>query len=450
MKRKIIKITINTIALTILIFLISLVIQNDVYAEVAQPPVYSSSSADFYGGLTGRYPYLGEITEEQRLNMERLEKMPFGKMNPDIWMKITSQISCLAETKQIKNNKVEDDRMVEIAKPFGVTGEEYMAFYLQMLNGKLDMNNFSGFNAEILFEKMNQEFEYLKKNNCRPAGGGDNGGNLQASSTVLVVPMTDELWFEITARIRCLDRISLMFTKYEIGKIFTPFGVTPAEYQAYSGDMIKKMEALADKDGSQWTKSDWDFGTLYNKFKVRLENLKKNNCVLEDGQAISEDYNLPDSEPAGWDKTKCKLFSCNNCYKVTDTSSFWEKYRCKNLCAGCPIGTPPDKPVYSCSGFCSQNNCPESADKIDGNCEPQKVCTRCGFLKLFSCCKQQETVCCQTKPAEKCIGTCGLKNCANGEMPTGANDCPSGKEKYKCGFLKLFNCKRNVAGVCCK
>ncbi|MFA7662791.1 MAG: hypothetical protein WCX88_02635 [Patescibacteria group bacterium] len=387
-----------------------------------------------------------ELTEEQRINMERLEKMPYGKMNANLWIKITAAMSCLIDTKQVTGNKIEDAKMNEIVKPYGVTGEEYLAFYLQALAGKIDLSEFDAMGEDGYFEKMNKEFEELKKNNCKVAGVDDIEVGLEPEPKE---KLNEDVWFEITARIRCLDRIMMIFTKYEIGTIFEPFGVTQAEYNVYGEGMIKKMEDLANKDTKLWTKDDEDFALKYKQFKLRIEDLKKKNCVLEDGRVISEEYNNF-TEPTGWETAKCKVLSCNNCYGVTESSNFWEKYRCNNLCTGCPVGTPPVKPVTNCAGFCSLASCPDSAESLAGTCAPEKVCTKCGFLKLFKCCKEKEAVCCQTKPAEVCKGTCGLKECSKGMANEGTKDCPSGKEKYKCGFLKLFNCKREVSGVCCK
>ena len=415
------------------------------YSGLSQ--IYSSGAV--YGG---GYPLLGEITEEQRQTMDRLLVMPTGKMNPEIWAKILGRLSCYIETKQLVDNKVSDAVMANIAKTYGVSGEEFMAYYIQMMSGKLDTNVFESYPEGALLELFNKEFEASKKIGCKPAAGADAIGESGATSTAV---MTDDIWFEITARIRCIERISLTFTKYEIGTIFTPFGVTPADYSVYNEIMLKKMDELTKKDESQWTEGDMAFGQKFKQFKTRIETLKKNNCVLEDGRKISEEYNLPATEPAGWDKAKCKLFSCGGCYNVTETSSVWAKYRCKTLCEGCPVVIPPPPIVTNCAGFCSMGECPFFADKVtSGNttCAPQKVCTRCGLFKLFNCCKEEATICCRTRPADNCQnqeGSCGLKQCSNDMKSVGTKDCPSGKEKYKCGPFGWFTCKRSVSGVCC-
>jgi hypothetical protein len=466
MKHKLVKILISFVILTVLAFFILTAAKNNVKAETAPAGNPASDStgnsyADYYKNLqqnyaangaslpgTGGFPALPEITEEQRQNMDRLLKMPVGKMNPDIWLKITFQWSCLMETKQIEDKKISEEQLAEIVAPYGVTGEEYLAFYLQMTTGKLDTSKFGNFNVDIFSEKTKKDYEELKKKNCQTAGiGKKKAPDIVAPAAV----MTDAVWFEITARIRCLDRASLIFTKYELDRIFGEFGVTPAQYNVYNKDMIKRLETVVDKDESQWTKSDEELILQYRQFKIRLENLKKNNCVLDDGKPISQDYddsNATTTMPAGWETAKCKLFTCDNCYGVTASSSFWEKYRCQSLCSGCPAGTPPVKIVTNCSGFCSLAACPGYADKISGACAPEKVCAKCGLWNMFKCCKDREAVCCQVKPLPAC--TCGIKTCPAGLTSEGAKDCPGGTEKYKCGLFKWFTCKRAVSGVCCR
>ncbi|MDD4902689.1 MAG: hypothetical protein PHE24_06160 [Patescibacteria group bacterium] len=412
---------------------------NQYYAELQKK--YAENGMAYSGGAAGSFPVLPEITEEQRQNMDRMLKMPVGKMNPDIWLKISSQWSCLMETKQISDKKLSEEQLAEIVAPYGVTGEEYVAFYLQMMSGKLDTSKFENYNVDIFSEKTKKDYEDLKKNNCRVAGVGKKKAPDIASSTAA---MTDAIWFETTARIRCLDRISLSFTKYELNRIFGEFGVTVAEYNVYNREMMKRLEALVAKDENLWTDSDTALILQYRDFKTRLETLKKNNCVLDDGKPISEEY----APPPGWDTDKCGLFTCDTCYRVTDSSSFWEKYRCKSLCSGCPVGTPPVKIVTNCFGFCSLAACPDYADQITGTCALEKVCTKCGLWNLFKCCKEKETVCCQPKPKPVC--SCSIKTCPAGLTSEGEKDCPGGTEKYKCGPFKWFTCKRAVSGVCCK
>lgn len=448
-----------TAILAVFAVLFLAIAQNFANAESLSPPAGESVSGDaginyagyyenlqkYYSSGIGGLSSFGELTEEQRQNTDRLLKMPVGKMNPEIWLRATSQISCLSETKQVKDNKISEAQMAEIVKPYGVTYEEYMAFYLQMMTGKLDTGKFENFNVDIFSEKTKQEYETLKKDNCRPPGISNKK---QGDFTGSAAPMTDAVWFEITARIRCLDRTLYAFTKYEINNIFTPFGSTLADYKIYSEGMIKKMENFTAKNENQWTKSDRDFALQYKQFNLRLENLKKNKCVLENGQEISEEYSVGTTTLTKWETSKCKLFSCNNCYGVTSSSSFWEKYRCKNLCAGCPVDTPPIKPVTNCSGFCSLSSCPDYAEKVSGTCALEKVCTKCGLWNAFTCCKEKEAVCCQPKPVPAC--SCSLKTCPKGLVSEGAKGCASGTEKYKCGLFKLFTCKREVSGVCCR
>jgi hypothetical protein len=231
------------------------------------------------------------------------------------------------------------------------------------------------------------------------------------------------------------------FSKYEIKTIFGSFGVTPSEYQIYSDNVVKRLENILGKD--EWTDEERALIAVNQKLKPRIEELKKKNCVLEDGTPISEEYNKPIEKPAWWDEKKCNLFSCNDCYKVTEKSSFWEKYRCKSLCEGCPVSTPPPPPVNNCAGFCSIDNCPGYAEQIAGECAPQEKCQKCGPFKLFNCCKDVPAVCCKTKPIE----FCALKSCPSGTASTCKKDCPSGKEKYTCWVF--FKCTREVKGVCC-
>ncbi|MDD5528328.1 MAG: hypothetical protein PHO56_05180 [Patescibacteria group bacterium] len=192
---------------------------------------YSANGAAYSGGLAGGLPSFGELTEEQRQNMDRLLKMPVGKMNPEIWLKITEEMSCLIETKQVNDKKFSETQINEIVKPYGVTYEEYSAFYLQLTMGKLDTGKFENFNVDIFSEKTKQEYEALKKKNCQTASIGNKKTSGIASSTAV---MTDAIWFETTARIRCLDRTSYTFTKYELERIFGAFGVTLADYKTYS------------------------------------------------------------------------------------------------------------------------------------------------------------------------------------------------------------------------
>jgi hypothetical protein len=456
MKSKIIKILVIAVFLLIPTFFLLPTARGmaDVQAAdaVSGSNPYASLSGSYGGGIYGGLPLLGEITEEQRQTMDRLLVMPTGKMNPELWAKILGRLSCFIETKQLVDNKVSDAVMADIARTYGVTGEEFMAYYVQMMSGKLDTSALESYPEGALLELFNKEFEASKKINCKLAAGAGAIGESGATSTAV---MTEDVWFEITARIRCIDRTLFILTRYEIGTIFTPFGVTAAEYSVYSDGMLKKMDELTKKDANLWTKDDPVFGEKLSQFKARIETLKKNNCVLENGKKISEEYLSTSTEPVGWEKTKCKLFSCDSCYNVTETSSFWAKYRCKTLCEGCPIVIPPPPPVTNCAGFCSMGGCPSYADKVvSGNttCAPQKVCTRCGLFKLFNCCEEREAICCRTRPADNCQnqeGSCGLKQCSNGTESVGSKDCPSGKEKYKCGPFGWFTCKRNVGGVCC-
>lgn len=377
-----------------------------------------------------------EITEEQTKNLERLLKMPTGKMNDDIWFEILLQLSCLASRKE----KIDDAKMLEIVKPYSVTVEEWTAYHWQTL-----VNRPITYIEKLEEEGMEEKFEKLKKNNCKLKR---ELPEKELPKEIGLPPgMTDDVWLEITARIKCIDRIALIFTKYEIETIFTPFGVTPAEYQAYSEDVIKRMEEVLEKDESRWTENDLALAKVSKKLKQRIEELKKKNCVLENGVPISEEYSAPAEEPEGWDKIKCKLFFCDNCYKVTEDSSFWAKYRCRNLCQGCPTSPPPPPPVENCLGFCSMETCPFYADKIDGDCAPQKKCRKCGPFKIFKCCQEVPAVCCLTKPQEVCQGFCALKECPEGTVSAGEKNCPSGKEKYRCYII--FKCSREVNGLCC-
>ena len=588
-----------------------------------------------------------KITEEKAKELEKLLVMPTGKMNEDIWLDIMSQLSCFAQI----NQKVDDAKFAKIVEPYGVTGEEWLAYYWQMMTGKREINLEKFEEAQ---KKYEAKIEELKKTNCQPTVTPQNG--------IKTGQMTDEIWLEITARIKCLDRTLLSFTKYEIKTIFDPFGVTPTEYQTYAQDVVKRMEEASKKsnqvttctdsdggkdyftkgvvrgknpvsgawedysdyclggedagkvaeyycspygdeggvridyqcpngcqdgaclkcmdsdggkdyfvkgtargknpltgawedysdyclsdekegyvaeyycspygdegairidyncpngcqDGACLTCTDSDGGKDYftkgvvrgknpvsgawedysdyclsdekegyiaeqycspygdegtiridyqcpngcqngaclkenvkaltklgRRLKQRIEELKKKNCVLEDGTPISEDYNKPIEKPGWWDEKKCGIFSCDNCYKVTDSSSFWEKYRCKSLCEGCPTSTPPTPQVDNCSGFCSMENCPDYAATTSGSCAPREKCKKCGPFKLFKCCSPAPAVCCKAKPIE----FCALKNCPLGTAPSCAKNCPSGKEKYTCWVI--FKCSRQVKGVCC-
>jgi len=368
-----------------------------------------------------------KITEEKGKELEKLLEMPTGKMNDDIWIEIMAQLACFTERKE----KVDDATAAEMVKPYGVTFEEWAAYHWQVLTGKQQ--------TQIDFDKLVKEYETryeeLKKNNCRLAGKPQNEEKPSGK-------MTDEVWLEITARIKCLDRTLLSFTKYEIKTIFDPFGVTPAEYQAYSEDIVKRMEDILKKNDDEWTEEDLALANLNKKLKPRIEELKKKNCVLEDGTPLSEDYNKPIEKPEWWDEKKCKLFSCDNCYKVSEDSSWWEKYRCRSLCQGCPT-SPPPPPVEDCSGFCSMENCPTYAKEITGVCAPQEKCRKCGLFKLFKCCQDVPAVCCKMKNlVSSCTeGTCTIDSCPEGTIYSGQADCGS-QEKCKCK-VKIF-------GVCFK
>jgi hypothetical protein len=416
----------KTLPILIILFLVLISPQENVIGQYSFQPS-QLEGLDQIPGL--------EITEEQEKNLERLLEMPTGKMNDDIWFEILIQISCLASI----NEKVDETTMAELVKPYGVTGEEWTAYHWQTTIEKPDAF------FEKFEEMSEEEFEELKKNNCKLERG--SLGKELPEEIGPPTGMTDEIWLEITARIKCIDRIALIFTKDEIEQIFKPFGVTPAEYQAYTQALLKRMEEVLEKSDDQWTEEDRILAGLNEKLKQRIEELKKKNCVLEDGTHISEEYNAPVPEPEGWDKIKCKLFFCHNCWKVTEDSSFWTKYRCKNLCKGCPAPPPPPPPVEDCLGFCSKENCPVYADKIAGVCIPQKKCRRCGPFKIFKCCEEVPSVCCLTRPPEVCQGSCGLKSCPAGTVSAGEKNCPSGKEKYRCYIF--FKCYREVPGVCC-
>ncbi len=430
--------------LLIVLFLVLIFLQKNATGESL--PVSGPGESDYPSIYPGQLQMPGgislpEITKEQAENLERLLKMPTGKMNDDIYVEIMMQISCLASI----NKKIDEAKIAEIARPYGVTGEEWTAYHLQMLNEPIKWTEL----LDERTEEMNRKFEALKKNNCQPKiklPGVEDKEEVEDKKEEISpsAEMTDDIWLEITARIKCIDRIALIFTKDEIKTIFEPFGVAPVEYQTYTEDILKRMEEVLKKSDEKWTEEDQALAGLSEKLKQRIEELKKNNCVLEDGTPISRDYNAPMEEPEGWDKTKCKLFFCDNCYKVTEDSSWWAKYRCKNLCAGCP-SFPPPPPVEDCLGFCQGESCPAYADKITGQCAPQKKCHRCWIFA--KCCEEVPSVCCLTRPPEVCQGFCGLKSCPEGTVSQGEKNCPSGKECHRCWIIA--KCCEKVPGVCC-
>ena len=420
--------------ITVGLFLLITLLLVGEFLPVGRAEVENYSYPSQLEGL-GQIPSL-EITEEQAKNLERLLKMPTGKMNDDIWFEILIQISCLASI----DEKIDETKMAELVKPYGVTGEEWAAYHWQTIIEKPDAY------FEYFEEWMSEEkWEELKKNNCKLERG--SLGKELSEEISSPTGMTDEAWLEITARIRCIDRIALIFTRDEIETIFGPFGVTPVEYQAYSQDIIERMEEVLKKPDDEWTEEDLVLAELSKNLKQRIEELKKNNCVLEDGIAISEEYNAPVPEPEGWDKVKCKLFFCHNCWKVTEDSSWWAKYRCKNLCKGCPSSPPPPPLMEDCLGFCSKETCPAYADKIAGVCVPQKKCRKCGPFKIFKCCEEVPAVCCLTRPPEVCQGSCGLESCPAGTVSAGEKNCPSGNKCHRCWIIA--KCCDKVPGVCC-
>lgn len=420
MNQKFLKIIKTSTFLLIVLFLALIFFQKDVIGQ----------------SLPGEIPSL-EITEEQEEALERLLEMPTGKMNDDIWLEITMQISCLLSI----DEEVDEAKIEEMVKPYGVTGEEYTAYHWQTLINRPDVW------SDDLVEEMTKKFEDLKENNCqleKKSPEEESPEEISSSGG-----MTDDVWLEITARIKCIDRVALIFTKDEIETIFEPFEVTPVEYQTYTEDILERMEEVLKKSDDEWTEEDRALAGLNEKLKQRIEELKKKNCILENGVAISEEYNAPVQEPEGWDKTKCRIFSCDNCFEVTEDSSWWARYRCNNLCKGCPTSPPTPPPVDACLGFCSQETCPAYADKITGDCASQKKCRKCGPFKIFKCCEEVASVCCLTKPPEVCQGSCGWESCPEGTVSAGEKNCSSKKETYRCGLFKLFKCSRTLKGACC-
>jgi len=131
---------------------------------------------------------------------------------------------------------------------------------------------------------------------------------------------------------------------------------------------------------------------------------------------------------------KCGLFGLKKC--------------CQYLRATCCV---PQKQDLICRGFCTRGECGGGYKNIGlSNCGQEKVCHKCGFLNLFKCCEKIATHCCQPgKPVNVCSGICSLE-CPGETSNVGQANCGTQKVCRKCGIFKLFTCCEQKQTYCCQ
>jgi len=324
---------------TCLVFIALLAVRNFVSADSSLPTL------PFFSG-----------TDPQVL--QNLMNAPTGKMNDKIWLELLAKLAC------DEKSSYADEEFDAIVKPFGIKGQEFVAYHWQLLMMRMDSPE-----MEKLWEKYEKRFEEMRKNNCQLEVPEENGeddsliNKCEDSDGLDAYKKGEVLFYGRQATTteaaiwcnpckyedECIDGV--IYERYCLNnqqaekKIKCPYG-------CYDGYCLTKEQSESQICPGICLEKKCPFGTL----NIGKQGCPAKNCKIVNGQEECE--------------------SVSNCCLILDKSK---------------VG--PE----TCPGTCLADlSCPKGFEKLETeSCTPSENCYKCGWLNLFTCCDQKQTYRCQ-------------------------------------------------------